>query len=96
MPLSNLTARAWLAGAALALSAGNLPAQTAVPNAVVSNPIVPVDSIIAVVNREVITSREVAERVKTVTQILSQQGTPLPSSEVLQKQVLERMISPRG
>jgi peptidyl-prolyl cis-trans isomerase SurA len=57
--------------------------------------VVLVDRIVAVVNSEVITSREVAERVKAVTQQLSQQGTPLPPSDVLQKQVLERMIMDR-
>lgn len=90
MQFSKLAVLAWLAGAALAFSAGNLLAQTAAPSAVVL-----VDRIVAVVNSEVITSREVAERVKVVTQQLSQQGTPLPPSDVLQKQVLERMIMDR-
>ena len=90
MQFSKLAVLAWLAGAALAFSAGNLLAQTAAPSAVVL-----VDRIVAVVNSEVITSREVAERVKTVTQQLSQQGTPLPPPDVLQKQVLERMIMDR-
>jgi peptidyl-prolyl cis-trans isomerase SurA len=90
MQFSKLAARAWVAGAALAFSAGNLLAQTAAPSAVVL-----VDRIVAVVNSEVITSREVAERVKAVTQQLSQQGTPLPPADVLQKQVLERMIMDR-
>ena len=90
MQFSKLAALAWLAGAALAFSAGNLLAQTAAPSAVVL-----VDRIVAVVNSEVITSREVAERVKAVTQQLSQQGTPLPPADVLQKQVLERMIMDR-
>ena len=90
MRFSVSTALAWLASAALAFSAGNLLAQTAAPSAVVL-----VDRIVAVVNSEVITSREVAERVKAVTQQLSQQGTPLPPADVLQKQVLERMIMDR-
>lgn len=90
MRFSVSAALAWLAGAALAFSAGNLLAQTAAPSAAVL-----VDRIVAVVNSEVITSREVAERVKAVTQHLSQQGTPLPPADVLQKQVLERMIIDR-
>jgi peptidyl-prolyl cis-trans isomerase SurA len=90
MQFSKLAVLAWLAGAALAFSAGNLLAQTAAPSAVVL-----VDRIVAVVNSEVITSREVAERMKAVTQQLSQQGTPLPPPDVLQKQVLERMIMDR-
>lgn len=90
MQFSKLAVLAWLAGAALAFSTGNLLAQTAAPSAVVL-----VDRIVAVVNSEVITSREVAERMKAVTQQLSQQGTPLPPPDVLQKQVLERMIMDR-
>lgn len=90
MRFSVSAAPAWLAGAALAFSAGNLLAQTSTRNAVVL-----VDRIVAVVNSEVVTSREVAERVKAVTQRLSQQGTPLPPDDVLQKQVLERMIMDR-
>ena len=90
MQFSKLAVLAWLAGAALAFSAGNLLAQTAAPSAVVL-----VDRIVAVVNSEVITSREVAERMKAVTQQLNQQGTPLPPPDVLQKQVLERMIMDR-
>lgn len=83
-------ARAWLASAALAVSAGNLFAQTAAPN-----PIVLVDRIVAVVNSEVITSGELAERVKAVTQQLRLQKTPLPPADVLEKQVLERMVMDR-
>ena len=90
MRFSIPTVLAWLASAALAFSAGGLPAQTAA-----RNPIVLVDRIVAVVNNEVITSREVAARVKTVMQQLTQQGTPLPPQDVLQKQVLERMIMDR-
>jgi peptidyl-prolyl cis-trans isomerase SurA len=54
-----------------------------------------VDRIVAVVNSEVITSREVEERVKAVTRQLRQQGTPLPPADVLEKQMLERMIIDR-
>ena len=95
MRFSIRAAPACLAGAALALSAGTLFAQTEVPNAVVANPIVLVDRIVAVINSEVITSRELAERVKSVTQQLRQQGTQLPPGDVVQKQVLERMIIDR-
>jgi peptidyl-prolyl cis-trans isomerase SurA len=90
MQFSISAALGWLAGAALALGAGNLLAQTPAPN-----PVTLVDRIVAVVNNEVITSREVAERVKTVTQQLRQQRTQLPPADVLQRQVLERMIMDR-
>ncbi len=86
-------ALALFASAALAFAAGNLVAQTVAP--VPSNRTVPVDRIVAVVNSEVITSREVAARVNTVTQQLRAQGTPLPSADALEKQVLERMIMDR-
>jgi peptidyl-prolyl cis-trans isomerase SurA len=59
------------------------------------SPPVLVDRVVAVVNSDVITSAELAERVKTVTQQLRQQGTPLPAADLLQKQVLERMIMDR-
>lgn len=80
----------WLVGAALALGAGGAAAQSRGPS-----PLVLVDRIVAVVNSEVITSSEVAERVKSVTQQLRQQGTQLPPPELLEKQVLERMIMDR-
>ena len=49
-------------------------------------------SIIAVVNDEVITRRDLDDRIKVVLSQLKQQGTPLPPSDVLEKQVLERVI----
>lgn len=90
MRISFPSALAWLTGALLGSWGGCLFAQTAAPNTIVL-----VDRIVAVVNSEVITGREVAERVKMVTQQLGQQGTPLPPADVLQKQVLERMIMDR-
>src|ERR1035437_5938183 len=79
-----------LAGAVLALGASAVLAQTTAPS-----PVALVDRIVAVVNREVITAGEIAQRTKTVTQQLRQQKTPLPPEDVLQKQVLERMITDR-
>ncbi len=81
--------------AALAFGAGSLLAQTSAPAPAAPGQIVLVDRIVAVVNSEVITSREVAARAKAVTQQLGQQGTSLPPQEVLEKQVLERMIMDR-
>ena len=54
--------------------------------------VVLLDRIIAVVNDEVITRRDLDDRIKVVLSQLRQQGTPLPSPEVLEKQVLERVI----
>ena len=90
MRFSFSAALAPLAGALLALGAIDACAQTAP-----SNRVVLVDRILAVVNNEVITSGEVAERAKAVTQQLRQQRTQLPSDDVMQKQVLERMIMDR-
>ncbi|TSA41820.1 MAG: molecular chaperone SurA [Betaproteobacteria bacterium] len=55
--------------------------------------IVLLDRIVAVVNDQVITRRDLDERVTTVLTQLRQQGTPLPQRDALEKQVLERMIS---
>jgi len=73
-----------------------LLALAAVPHAFAQKPpasrIVLLDRIVAVVNDQVITRRDLDERVTTVLTQLRQQGTPLPPRDVLEKQVLERMI----
>ena len=51
-----------------------------------------IDSVIAVVNDDVITRNELDERLRVVARQLQKQGTPLPAPEVLEKQILERMI----
>lgn len=53
---------------------------------------VKMDRIIAVVDQSVITEQELANRIQTVTAQLEKQGTPLPPQEVLEKQILERLI----
>ena len=55
--------------------------------------IVPVDRIVAVVNDEVITANELGERVQLVVKQLQRSGGQLPAAEVLQRQLLERMIN---
>ncbi|ARP91583.1 molecular chaperone SurA [Bordetella genomosp. 9] len=50
------------------------------------------DGIAAVVNKDVITMREVNEGVKEATQELSRQNIQLPDPKVLQRQVLQRLI----
>lgn len=54
-----------------------------------------IDRIMAVINDEVITQYELNDRLNMVSRQLSQQGTPLPPREVLEKQLLERMINDR-
>jgi len=55
--------------------------------------VIPVDRIVAVVNDEVITANDLNERVSLVVKQLQRQGGQLPSADVLQRQILERMIN---
>lgn len=57
--------------------------------------IVVVDRIVAVVNDEVITERELAARVDFALRQLAQQGTQPPARQVLERQLLERTINDR-
>lgn len=52
-----------------------------------------IDAVVAVVNDDVITRHELDDKLRVVTRQLQKQGTPLPAPEVLEKQILERMIS---
>jgi peptidyl-prolyl cis-trans isomerase SurA len=51
------------------------------------------DSVVAVVNDDVITRYELDEHVRTVVSQLQKQHTPLPAADVLERQILERMIT---
>ncbi|PPC88269.1 MAG: molecular chaperone SurA [Methylotenera sp.] len=53
---------------------------------------VKMDRIIAIVDQGVITEQELNDRVNTVSSQLEKQGTSLPPKEVLEKQILERLI----
>jgi peptidyl-prolyl cis-trans isomerase SurA len=55
-----------------------------------------VNSIVVVVNDEVITRQELNERLRSVERRLAAQGTALPNRLDLQKQLLERMIIDRA
>ncbi len=57
-----------------------------------TNDVVKMDRIIAIVDQGVITEQELADRTKTVTAQLTKQGVQLPPQEILEKQVLERLI----
>lgn len=50
------------------------------------------DRIVAIVNNDIITQQELNDRIGVVSLQLKKQGTPFPPQEVLEKQVLERMI----
>lgn len=54
------------------------------------------DRIVAVVNNDVITRLELDQRLRQVSQQLQKQGTPLPPRELLEKQLLERIIMDRA
>lgn len=53
------------------------------------------DRVVAVVNAEVVTQLDLDEQVKVAVQQLRRQGTPLPAAEVLERQLLERLITAR-
>jgi len=55
--------------------------------------IIPVDRIVAVVNDEVLTGNDLNERVQLVVRQIQRQGGQLPAADVLQRQILERMIN---
>jgi peptidyl-prolyl cis-trans isomerase SurA len=79
--------------AALASTTPASVAATMTPRGVAPSRVQPVDRIVAVVNDEVITSNDLTERVGLVTRQLQRQGGQLPPSDVLNKQILERMIN---
>lgn len=53
------------------------------------------DRVVAVVNNDVITRLELDVQLKIATRQLVRQGTPLPQKELLEKQLLERMVTTR-
>jgi len=52
-----------------------------------------IDSVVAIVNEDVITRYELDDRVREVVRQLQKQDTPLPAADVLERQILERMIT---
>lgn len=54
-----------------------------------------VDRIVAVVNNDVITQYELDDKLRTAMQQLKRQGTPPPPRDLLEKQLLERLITER-
>ncbi len=51
-----------------------------------------IDKIVAIVNDDVITRHELDDKIDTVVHQLKKQGTALPAPEVLEKQILDRMV----
>ncbi|MCX8018281.1 MAG: SurA N-terminal domain-containing protein, partial [Rhodocyclaceae bacterium] len=54
-----------------------------------------IDRVIAVVNDEAITQFELRDRLATIERQMRARGTPLPPRDVLEKQLLERLIMDR-
>ena len=54
-----------------------------------------IDRIVAVVDQVVITENELIDRIQTVRSQLEKQGATVPPRDVLQKQILERLINDR-
>lgn len=54
--------------------------------------VIVLDHIVAVVNNEVITRADLDEQTRTAMLALKQQGTPPPPRDVLEKQVLDRLV----
>jgi peptidyl-prolyl cis-trans isomerase SurA len=76
---------------ALALCTAGVCAQPAKPSAVVS-----VDRVVAIVNDEALTQYELDDARRIVQQQLRQQKVQPPAADVLDKQVLERLITQRA
>jgi len=84
-----------VAGAAMIAAMLALPGNYAAAAQASGGCVVLLDRIIAVVNEEVITRRDLDDRMKVVTVQLKEQGTPAPPVDVLERQVLDRMIYTR-
>lgn len=76
---------------------GATPAPAQAPSAAAAAQRVrPIDAIVAVVNNEVITARELESRLQTVEGRLRNQGVAVPPRAQFQQQLLERMIVDRA
>jgi peptidyl-prolyl cis-trans isomerase SurA len=82
-----------LLGLLMLVLAGTALAQTKPQN---SRQPVLIDAIAVVVNTDVITLKELEERLRLVEQRLKRQNIQLPARDILQKQLLERMIVNRA
>ncbi|CAN5735719.1 peptidylprolyl isomerase [soil metagenome] len=90
-----------LAAPVAAVTTPATPATLSVPAAPAAQPAKKagsqvINSIVVVVNDEVITRQELNERLRSVERRLAAQGTALPNRIDLQKQLLERMIIDRA
>ena len=82
--------------AALAMAPAASPAQRPPPSNAAPPRVIAIDRVIAVVNDEAITQYELDDARSVVVQQLKQQNVQQPTSDVLDKQVLERLITERA
>jgi peptidyl-prolyl cis-trans isomerase SurA len=80
----------------LILAAALAVAVQAAPALAQSGRVVTLDRIVAVVNDEVITQYDLEDQKKLVIMQLQRQGTEQPPNDLLEKQLLERMINDRA
>jgi len=66
-----------------------------VSNQATSKEVEKVDRIVAVVDQAVITEKELQDKINVVSAQLEKKGVALPPQDVLQKQILERLINDR-
>ena len=71
-------------------------AGAAAPEANPSSTVIDIDRIVAVVNDEVITRVELDREGRMATEQLRRQGTALPARDILERQLVERMITKRA
>lgn len=81
------------AALALVLASAQLPAADAERRA--PRGVIAVDRIVAVVNDEVITRVDLQQQLSLAIDTLKRRGTPAPPPDILERQVLEQMISQR-
>ncbi|MGB5737374.1 MAG: peptidylprolyl isomerase [Thiohalocapsa sp.] len=91
---TNRTSRFWFESGCQRLSLAALASLFLTSN-LTSAQIQPLDSIVAVVNNDVIVQSELNTEIDLVLPELNARGTAIPSQAVLQKQVLERLILKR-
>jgi peptidyl-prolyl cis-trans isomerase SurA len=90
IPHAPCSARAAALGALIALLAAQPAAWAQKPP-----PVVLLDRIVAVINDEVVTRVDLNERLQLAVKQLKSQGTAPPPREVLERQLLDRMITDR-
>src|SRR5690606_21756915 len=93
-PASRAVPAARPAGQAAPAAAGASPDAAAMPAPSTSPQLG--DSIVAVVNNDVITRRELDDRVQAARRGLAAQGIPAPDTALLERQMLERMITDKA